>query len=568
MRASSRFRGQHGRRAGPGAQRASPRRGRCAPPVPWCWAGTIGPRRSRGLAEHRARRRPAICRASPLLVASPGVPLTHPAPHPVIAAAQAAGVRGAPATSSCSASRLRARPHRRASPAPTASRRPRALIHHLLAACRDAMRCSAAISAGRCSTSTWARPTVDRPRAVVLPARPVPAACVPASPCWLNLTPGPSRPARRPRRLRRRQGADLPQPAAAGDWAIVGIDDAPSAAVADRLREPRRDRVSPRRPVEGGVCRSWTAGCYESARRRAAVPSAVSTASPACAGGTTSRTPPWPIAAWRALGIAPERAAGRARQLRRAWPIGWRRSPAIGPVLWVNDSKATNPDSARQEPGSFADIFWIAGGKPKPGGFAQLRPHLGHVRGGLPDRRRRRPRSRPTSAISCRCAQAARSEAGRAPAPAPRRGQRRERRPSCCWRPACASFDQFTELRASRRRVPGPGREPGARGRGGRHDRLRRAPTARSLGAWWWTVDRMLLAGIALLAAVGVILVFAASPAVSERIYGDGTHFVVKHIMFLVPAARSARRRLDAGAARRAAPGGRDAGPVRLSARC
>jgi cell division protein FtsW len=62
--------------------------------------------------------------------------------------------------------------------------------------------------------------------------------------------------------------------------------------------------------------------------------------------------------------------------------------------------------------------------------------------------------------------------------------------------------------------------------------------TDRSIVAgWWWTVDRMLLAGIALLAAVGVILVFAASPAVSERLYGDGTHFVTKHIMFLVPAA-------------------------------
>lgn len=57
------------------------------------------------------------------------------------------------------------------------------------------------------------------------------------------------------------------------------------------------------------------------------------------------------------------------------------------------------------------------------------------------------------------------------------------------------------------------------------------------LGSWWWTVDRVLLTGIALLAAVGVILVFAASPPVSERIYGDGMRFVVKHMIFLVPAS-------------------------------
>ncbi len=56
--------------------------------------------------------------------------------------------------------------------------------------------------------------------------------------------------------------------------------------------------------------------------------------------------------------------------------------------------------------------------------------------------------------------------------------------------------------------------------------------TDRSIVAsWWWTVDRLLLAGIGLLAAVGVILVFAASPAVTERLYGDGTHFVEKHVM-------------------------------------
>jgi cell division protein FtsW len=62
--------------------------------------------------------------------------------------------------------------------------------------------------------------------------------------------------------------------------------------------------------------------------------------------------------------------------------------------------------------------------------------------------------------------------------------------------------------------------------------------TDRSIVAgWWWTVDRMLLGGIAVLAAVGVILVFAASPAVSERIYGGGMHFVTKHVMFLGPAA-------------------------------
>jgi UDP-N-acetylmuramoylalanine--D-glutamate ligase len=41
-------------------------------------------------------------------------------------------------------------------------------------------------------------------------------------------------------------------------------------------------------------------------------------------------------------------------------------------VLFVNDSKATNADSAAQALACFTDIFWIAGGKPKTGGLSTL----------------------------------------------------------------------------------------------------------------------------------------------------------------------------------------------------
>ena len=43
-----------------------------------------------------------------------------------------------------------------------------------------------------------------------------------------------------------------------------------------------------------------------------------------------------------------------------------------GKVLFVNDSKATNADSAAKALASFHDIFWIAGGKPKTGGITSL----------------------------------------------------------------------------------------------------------------------------------------------------------------------------------------------------
>jgi UDP-N-acetylmuramoylalanine--D-glutamate ligase len=51
-----------------------------------------------------------------------------------------------------------------------------------------------------------------------------------------------------------------------------------------------------------------------------------------------------------------------------------------GAVLFVNDSKATNADSAAQALACFGDIFWIAGGKPKTGGIESLRKFFPRVR--------------------------------------------------------------------------------------------------------------------------------------------------------------------------------------------
>jgi UDP-N-acetylmuramoylalanine--D-glutamate ligase len=44
----------------------------------------------------------------------------------------------------------------------------------------------------------------------------------------------------------------------------------------------------------------------------------------------------------------------------------------IGPVRFINDSKATNADAARQALSAYPKVFWIAGGKPKDGGIDDL----------------------------------------------------------------------------------------------------------------------------------------------------------------------------------------------------
>ena len=51
----------------------------------------------------------------------------------------------------------------------------------------------------------------------------------------------------------------------------------------------------------------------------------------------------------------------------------------IGRVRFVNDSKATNADAASRALACFDNIFWIAGGKPKEGGIADLAPFFPRI---------------------------------------------------------------------------------------------------------------------------------------------------------------------------------------------
>ncbi|OPH83649.1 putative lipid II flippase FtsW [Nitrobacter vulgaris] len=56
------------------------------------------------------------------------------------------------------------------------------------------------------------------------------------------------------------------------------------------------------------------------------------------------------------------------------------------------------------------------------------------------------------------------------------------------------------------------------------------------LSEWWWTVDRLLLAGMVLLMLTGVVLSLAASPSVATRIGLDPFHFFHRHVLFLLPS--------------------------------
>ncbi|TPQ49372.1 cell division protein FtsW, partial [Prosthecomicrobium hirschii] len=57
-----------------------------------------------------------------------------------------------------------------------------------------------------------------------------------------------------------------------------------------------------------------------------------------------------------------------------------------------------------------------------------------------------------------------------------------------------------------------------------------------SFAEWWWTIDRSLLAAFVALMVTGLVMSFAASPPVAERIGADQFHFVKRHAAFFLPA--------------------------------
>jgi cell division protein FtsW len=57
-----------------------------------------------------------------------------------------------------------------------------------------------------------------------------------------------------------------------------------------------------------------------------------------------------------------------------------------------------------------------------------------------------------------------------------------------------------------------------------------------SVAKWWWTIDLYFLGGFLGLMGLGIILSFAASPAVAERIGLPTYHFVERQAFFMIPS--------------------------------
>jgi UDP-N-acetylmuramoylalanine--D-glutamate ligase len=167
------------------------------------------------------------------------------------------------------------------------------------------------------------------------------------------------------------------------DRAVVGVDEDEGRYLANQLAEgPGDDRVI-RVSVAGSVERfAWGVGARQgwlSEWRRgrqvascdlrgvAGLPGAHNHQNACCA---------WAVA--RALGLGPK-AIEAAFHSYPGLPHRSQRIAEKGGVVFVNDSKATNVDSAARALQAFARIRWICGGLEKEGGLAALAPHLGAV---------------------------------------------------------------------------------------------------------------------------------------------------------------------------------------------
>jgi UDP-N-acetylmuramoylalanine--D-glutamate ligase len=311
------------------------------------------------------------------LVVSPGVPTSFPAPHPVVAAARAAGV---PITGDIDLFAEVAAPRPIVGVTGTNGKSTTsALVHHLLLAAGRP-----ALLGGNIGRPVFDLVLGEPSETIVLELSSFQLELCRKLACrvavWLNLTPDHlDRHGSLEGYVAAKKRIFAHQTAA--DRAVVAVDDAISTAVALELERLGRApiRVSVGRVPEGGV------GVIEGRLVEAldGTPQEVADLRglQSLRGTHNHQNAAAAYAALRALGLDPAAASAGLGSFR-GLPHRMEEVGRIGRVAIVNDSKATNPEAATKSLGSFENVFWIAGGRAGPGGFAVLAPFMARVRRG------------------------------------------------------------------------------------------------------------------------------------------------------------------------------------------
>jgi len=233
---------------------------------------------------------------------------------------------------------------------------------------------------------------------------------------------------------------------AAANVALVGVDDEHGRAIAQRLRRSGRRVVAISARASSSVDVFCANGKIFARRDRGIETIADLAGAPALRGAHNAQNAAFAAAAALELGLAKEEIAGGLASFpglaHRMEQIG-----RIDRVLFVNDSKATNADAAEKALLTFADIFWILGGKAKEGGVEPLQPLFSRVAkayliGAASDAFAATLKKANVAFELCGTLQIAAGAAARDAA------KSKAAEPVVLLSPACASYDQFANFEA------------------------------------------------------------------------------------------------------------------------
>ncbi|MDB5550226.1 MAG: murD [Rhizobium sp.] len=303
-------------------------------------------------------------------VLSPGVPLTHPKPHWTVDLAHTAGVE------IIGDVELFCRERRALAPdcpfiaitGTNGKSTTTALIAHILkSAGRDTQL------GGNIGTAvlTLDPPAKDRFYVVECSSYQIDLAPTinPTAGILLNLTPD-----HLDRHGTMQHYADVKERLVAGSGtAIVGDDDSHCSLIADRLEQAGVNvtRISRRHVLANGLYADGQK-IFQAVAGKAELVADLDGIQ-TLRGSHNAQNASAAIAACLAVGVTQEEIRAGLKSFpglkHRMQPVGKR-----GSVTFVNDSKATNAEAAAPALSSYDRIYWIAGGLPKEGGIASLKP--------------------------------------------------------------------------------------------------------------------------------------------------------------------------------------------------
>jgi len=381
------------------------------------------------------------------LTLSPGVPLTHPHPHWTVDKARAAGVEIVGDIELFARTVALVPEHRRpkvvAITGTNGKSTTTALVGHVLSQAGRDIRVGGNIGVGVLSLADMHGGAVyvlelsSYQLDLTSSLKPDVAIVLNISPDHLDRHGGMEGYVAAKRRVLLNQGK--------GDTAVIGVDDAWGQQLCTEITAANRRTIWPisaRKAIGRGVY-ALQGRLYDATDGRV-TDVADLTAARSLPGRHNWQNAAAAYAAARALGVTPSDAADGLMSFpglaHRMETIG-----TIGKVRFVNDSKATNVDAARQAMSAYPRFHWIAGGRPKEGGIdclADLFPSIAKaylIGEASPAFARTLEGHAPYAEVgdlraAVRAAFAdARQEAGEA---------------IVLFSPACASFDQYTDFEA------------------------------------------------------------------------------------------------------------------------